>query len=274
MNDEGFDYDSASRPGCAVEELTELSRNPGLLRALVERNLKVRYKRSTLGFLWSLLNPAAMMVVLTLVFAGHFSAVAPRYPAYVFPGLLLWGFFSQTLTVVAAEVAGGVDLWRRVRLPRTALAIATAFTNLLNLALATVPLVLILLGLRQPLGPALLTLPWTMLAVGSFTLGLALAVATVALRFPDVVDVLGMVLTAWMFATPVFYPLVIVPDRLRPFLHLNPMTLYVELFRDPLYGNTVPRLPALLLAAAVGLAALATGWVLFTRSARKLAGRG
>lgn len=274
MTEVPFDYDSDARAPRAIEELRQLARNPGLLRALVERNIKIRYKRSFLGVAWTMLNPAAMMAVLTLVFARAFSATTPRYPAYVLPGLLMWNFFAQTTQIITAEVAAGVDLWRRVRVPKTALAIATALTGLVNLTIAVVPLVVILSILRQPLGIPLLSLVPTMLAAFLFTLGFALVCATGALYFPDVADMLTMILTAWMFATPVIYPMSIIAPRWHKLLLANPMALYVEAFRAPLYENVAPEGTSIAVAFAVAMGALILGWLLFTRCANDITRRG
>src|SRR5258708_11133732 len=99
------EYDSAARPPRAIEELLELRKHGALIHALVERNLKVRYKRSALGFLWTMISPTLMLVVLSLAFTRAFAASAPAYPAYVFPGLLLSTFFAQTTTMTAEEMA-------------------------------------------------------------------------------------------------------------------------------------------------------------------------
>jgi len=119
-----IEYDSAARPPRAIEELRELANNLALVRALVERNLKVRYRRSALGFLWTMISPTVMLVALSAVFTRAFAAYAPTYPAYVFPGLLLWNFFAQTTTLAGEDIASGGELWRRVRFPKTALAMA------------------------------------------------------------------------------------------------------------------------------------------------------
>ena len=266
------EYDSAARRPRTIEELVELRGSGALVRALVERNVKVRYKRSVFGFLWTMLSPTLMLVVLSLVFTRVFAIWAPAYPAFVFPGLLLWTFFAQTTTMAGEEMAGGGDLWRRVRFPKTALAVSTLLTNALNLILAVVPLILILAAVRRPLGLALLTLPLTLALTAMFVLGVSLIIATGALYFPDVVPAWNMVLPALLFTAPVVYPPEILPPRLQPLLRLNPMTLYVDAFRAPLYTNSFP-IESLLPMTLIAAAALAAGWLLFTSSADDIAYR-
>jgi ABC-type polysaccharide/polyol phosphate export permease len=271
VNGAEHEYDSAVRPPRALEEVLELRAYAGLIRALVERNIKVRYKRSVLGFLWTMMNPLFMLVALSLVFRAVFSAFAPSYPAYVFPALLLWNFFAQTTTIAGEEMTSGGDLWRRVRFPKTALAISTLITGAINLALAVVPLIAVLAVMRRPLGAALLTLPVTIALASLFILGVSLMVATGALYFPDVVPLWSMLLPALMFTVPIVYPVEILPAALRDTLRLNPMALYVEAFRAPLYRNEVPAgFPAMF---AIGVATLAIGWLIFTRSADDIAYR-
>lgn len=272
MIDTTPEYDSAARPPRALEELLDLLAHGALIRALVERNLKVRYKRSAFGFLWSMMNPVVMLVALSLVFTRAFAATIPAYPVYVFPGLLLWTFFAQTTTMAGEEMAGGGELWRRVRFPKTSLAISTLLTGAVNLALALVPLVAVLLLLRRPLGIALITLPLTIALTSLFVLGVSLIVATGALYFPDVMPAWNMLLPALMFTAPIIYPASILPPRLQVLYRLNPMTIYVEAFRAPLYDNAIPS-ASFAAMFAIGVATLIAGWLLFTRSADDIAYR-
>ncbi len=265
-------YDSAARPPRALEELLELRSHGSLIRALVERNLKVRYKRSAFGFLWSMMNPVVMLVALSLVFTRAFAATTPAYPVYVFPGLLLWTFFAQTTTMAGEEMAGGGELWRRVRFPKTSLAISTLVTGVVNLTLALVPLMAVLLVLGRTVGIALVTLPLTIALTSMFVLGVSLIVATGALYFPDVMPAWNMLLPALMFTAPIIYPASILPPRLQVLYRLNPMTLYVEAFRAPLYENAMPA-SSFATMFAVGVTTLIAGWLLFTRSADDIAYR-
>lgn len=257
------EYDSAARPPRVIEEFVELRANFGLVWALIDRNLKVRYKRSALGFLWTMLSPAVMLAALSLVFSRAFAAYTPAYAAYVFPGLLFWTFFAQTTTLVAEELTAGAELTRRMRFPKSALAIATTVTGLLNFMFAIVPLVIVLAVLRRPLGWPLLTLPVTLSLGAIFVLGVSLILTTAALHFADVVPAWSMLLPAGMLLAPVVYPAAILPPRLQSIVAVNPITIYVEAVRAPLYANVAPHTyPAMFVIAVLTLAA---GWIVFTR---------
>jgi ABC-type polysaccharide/polyol phosphate export permease len=261
------EYDSAVRPARAVEELLDVAAHGPLMLALIVRNIKVRYKRSVLGVAWTMAQPATMLLVLTLIFARAFAPNAPAYALYLAPGLILWHFFAQTTSIIIAEVAAGVELWRRVRMPKTALAIATTSSALLNLVLATIPLLVLVALARVPLGAALLTLPATALLTALFALGLGLALAALAIYFPDAADLYQMLLIPWMFVTPVIYPRAILPPAVNRLVALNPMTWFVDAFRRPILDNTPASPAAFGWMFAVAAVTLLIGWVLFTRCA-------
>lgn len=260
-----IEYDSAARPARPIEELLELRAHGALIRALVERNIKVRYKRSLFGYLWTMMNPILMLTALSCVFTRAFATYTPAYPAYLFPGLLLWNFFAQTTTITGEEIAGGGDVWRRTRFPKSALAISTLLTGALNLVLALIPLIAVLAILRRPLGLALLTLPLTLALASLFIIGVSLVLSTAALYFPDVMPAWAMLLPALMFAAPIVYPATLLPARLQTLLRFNPITLYVDAFRAPLYDNRMPG--GVVAMAVIALVTFAAGWILFTRSA-------
>jgi ABC-type polysaccharide/polyol phosphate export permease len=267
-------YDSARLAHPMVREAAELVRYRDLVRQLVTRNIKVRYKRSALGFLWSMLGPLLSMAALSLVFTRLFRSTTPNYPVYLFPGLLLWNFFAQTTIGITAEVIGGVDLWKRIYTPRTAFAVATTMTGLVHLTLAMVPLVLLMIVLGAPITAALVAAPFAAFCTALFALGIGLGVASVAGHFADVGDLFQVLLGTWMYFTPVIYPREILPERFHWLWQLNPMTHMVDAFRLPFYQHAAPPLGPLLTILVLGASTLAVGWWLFTHTADDLVRRG
>jgi len=263
-----YDYDSAERGSPARRELVELIRYRDLLRQLVSRNIKVRYKRSILGVAWSVLSPLLTMVVLSLVFAALFRTTVPDYPLYLFPGLLAWSFFAQTTSIMAVDLIGGADFWKRIYVPRTAFGIASALTGLVHLGLALVPVAGLLVFYHRMPGWSLLTLPLAAANLAMFTIGVGFVVSALARYFPDVIDLYQVVLTAWLYFTPVIYPASIIGERYRRLFAVNPVSLLVDGIRAPLYDGVMSR--SIGVATVVALATLATGWWVFTRSADEL----
>ena len=266
-------YDSARRPPPAIEEIVQLLRYRDLVLQLVARNIKARYKRSMLGVVWTMLNPLLMMAVLTLVFSGLFNLRVPNYSVYLLAGLLLWQFFSQATLASTSEIIWGASLVKRIYVPRTIFAVAAVTNGLVNLVLALVPLSAIMLILGVPPSPAMAILPLSILLVTMFTLGVALVVSSLAVYFADIAEIYQIGLTAWLYLTPIIYPLDIIPEHYRWLFELNPMYHLVTIFRTPLYLQTLPPLQSVGVAALVSVITLLVGWWFFTRSADEIAYR-
>jgi len=266
-------YDSAQRPPAMLEELREVWRYRDLLAQLIERNIKVRYKRSVLGLAWTMLNPLLMMAILSIVFSNLFRITLEHYPVYVLSALVLWNFFSQATLTAMTELAWGNSLLQRIYVPRTIFAISAVGTGLINLLFALAPLAVIMLAIGVPLRPALILLPVPILLTAMFALGVGLALSILAASFADVVDIYHVALTAWLYLTPIIYPQEIVPAHLQWFFRLNPMYYLLETFRQPIYAGVLPALETLAPASAIAVSALVIGWWFFARNADGLAYR-
>lgn len=257
-------YDSQRRRVLVVEELVELLRYRDLLRHLVSRDIKVRYKRSALGVAWTMLNPLLTMVVLTVVFSTLFRFAVPHYPVYLLSGLLCWNFFAQSTTSAMSQMIWTSDLLKRIYVPRAIFAVSAICTGLVNLTLAMLPLLLVVLATGLPLNWTWLFLPLPVLLISMFALGVGLLLSTLAAYFADVVDMYQILLTALMYLTPVFYPTSIIPQRFLPLLYLNPMYHLLESFRAPIYLRALPSLETLLIGAGVAVVTLVVGWWFFS----------
>jgi ABC-type polysaccharide/polyol phosphate export permease len=266
-------YDSAQLAHPAVREFSELLKYRHLIVQLVARNLRIRYRRSILGLAWSMLGPLMTMAALSVVFTQIFQPIAPAYPVFLFAGLLMWSFFAQTTTIIAAEVVAGAEQWKRIYTPRTASPIATVSTGLVHLSCALVPLAVLMGVYGIQFSPALLAVPLVGVIAAAFTLGVGLVLAAIAGYFADVADLYQVVLGTWMYLTPVIYPPEILPASFQWVFRLNPMAYFVEAFRLPIYQHTFPPLDLLVSTAGFAIVALAAGWWLFTRHADAIARR-
>jgi ABC-type polysaccharide/polyol phosphate export permease len=266
-------YDSANRRSPVVEELWALIRYRSLVGELVARSIKTRYKRSFLGVAWTMINPLLTMVVLTLVFSQIFGADSRAYPLLVLSGLILWNFFAQSTMAAMNDLMWSGGLIGRIFVPKSVFAVAAVATGLVNLGLALIPYLLIALLLGGNLSWRLLGLPLPILITAMFTLGVGLAMSRLAVYFQDVMPMYEILLTAWMYLTPVIYPLSILPDRLESVLRLNPMSLQVELFRAMLYQGQWPATGSLMVAFGLASLTLLAGWLIFTSGVRSYAYR-
>ncbi len=266
-------YDSAQRPPPMLEELREVWRYRNLLAQLIARTIKVRYKRSALGLMWTMLNPLMMMAIWSIVFSQLFRVTLEHYAVYALSALVLWNFFSQGTLTAMTELAWGNGLLQRIYVPRTIFAVSAVGTGLVNLLLALVPLAVIMLVTGVPLSPALVFLPVPILLTAMFALGVGLALSVLAVSFTDVVDIYQVALTAWLYLTPIIYPQEIVPPQLQWVFRLNPMYYLLELFRQPIYSGHLPSFEMVAIASIIALGALTFGWWFFARNADGLAYR-
>lgn len=257
-------YDSSQRPHPIVEEFRALIHYKELVIQSISRAIKTRYKRSALGVLWTMLNPLLMMVVLTVVFSQIFRFSVEHYPVYILCGIVIWNFFSGSTSGAMGEMLWSGELLTRIYVPKSIFTVSSIGTGLLNLMLSLIPLFLISIALGVPITPALLLTPLAVLIVTGFALGMGLLLSTITVFFADMLPVYEVILRIWFYATPIIYPLEIVPERLLWLIKLNPMYYMVELFRQPLLNGTVPELNYWLIAAGSALISLIVGSIVFT----------
>lgn len=254
--------------GSALREIVEYR---SLLRNLIARDLTVRYRRSALGVAWTMLNPLLMMVVFTLVFAHFLRFAIDHFPIYFLCGFLLWNFFAQATSWSTACFLGYAPLLRKIYLPKAVLVLATVCSGLVNLLLALIPLALLMLIEGHPFSPSLAFVPVAMALAAAFALGVSLLLAPLCAMFGDVAQIYQVLLVAWMYLTPIFYSVEIIPPEYRLLVAANPMTHFVEAFRAPIYRGALPDGGTVLGATAAATAALAIGWATFRRYSDRVA---
>lgn len=266
-------YDSANNRVSAIAELKELSKYRYLLGQLVRRDILTRYKRSVLGVAWTMLNPLGTMLILTFVFSNFFKSAVPHYPVYILSGLLVWNFFSQATNAAISGLVWGGSLLKRIYIPSTAFGVSAIGTALVNLVISVVPLVIVMLVDRAPFYWSLLFLPVSIVILTAFTLGFGLLISSLAVFFPDVGEMYQVVLTAWMYLTPIIYPETLIPPKYLPFFRINPMYWMIKLFRLPIFEGLIPSWQEILPALGWGVGMLVFGWLYFTSKSEEYAYR-
>ncbi len=257
-------YDSARQGNVAWDEFLQTLRYKDLIIHLVRRDVTSRYKRSILGVAWTMLNPLGTMIILTIVFSGLFSSVQ-GYAAYILSGLLVWNFFSQSTVSGISSVVWGGDLFRRIYFPRSIFSISAVGTGLVNLLLSLVPYLGLCLIIGWRVNTNFFWFPVPLLLIAMFTLGLSLIIASLGIRFPDIVEMYNVALLAWMYLTPIIYPENILPSRLISLLKFNPMYHLVKLFRESVYDGYSPNLQLLGICILIATITLGLGWMIFSR---------
>jgi homopolymeric O-antigen transport system permease protein len=250
--------------------MTDLLRYRDLVLALVAREMKVRYRRSAIGFLWTMLQPLLMMLVLQMVFSALFRFNITNYPVYALAGVLFWNFFSQSIVSSMNSLRGNAPLLQKLPVPKAVFPLATVISGVVNLLFALVPLLLLLIVTGHPLTPALFFLPISIFLAALFTLGAGLLLSPLAVFFSDVVEMIGVILSLLMYLTPIFYPKEVVPEKIRWVVRFNPIRSILEVFRDPIYNGKVPPLSHFAVCVVIALLAFAVGSWVFRRSSDRI----
>lgn len=247
-----------------------LSQHHHVLRNFVLRDLKVKYRGTVFGYLWSLLEPLSLVGIYWFVFVVIARRGGPDYPLVVILGVLPYQFFNVVVSSGATALSSNAALIRRVYLPRQLFVIASVASNLVVLGLSFLVCVPFLFAYGVEPGPRLLALPLALAAVTAFSTGLALVLACANTLYRDVGYVLRVVLRLLFYASPVIYSVDMVPDRLQTLYLLNPVAVYLSAVRASLMNHAFPfGFVHGLLAAVAALVSLYVGATLFERWERK-----
>jgi ABC-2 type transport system permease protein len=236
-----------------------------LIWALAMKELRVRYKRSVLGFVWALLNPLLMMIVLTLVFGTIMRFSIDHYAIFLLSMLLPWTFFTQALTYSVESVVGNADLLKKVHIAKVVFPVAAVVSNIVNFLLSLIPLALLVLVLRFPLHWTWIYLPVPMLGLFLFTLGTSLFLAAINVFFRDISHIIQIILSAWFYFSPIIYSLDFIPAKHRWLFKLNPMLYVLNGFRLSIYYGLLPQRTSVAMSLACGVAAVLIGYGVFRR---------
>lgn len=266
-------YDTAKRPPAFLEELLALMTYKDLVIQFIARSIKTRYKRSAIGVFWTMLNPLFMMIILTLVFSNLFRFSIKNYPVYVLCGLTVWNFFASSTSAAMGDMIWSGSLLSRIFVPKSIFTISSIGTGLVNFIIALVPLFAIAIALGTDIRPAVLVMPLAIALLAIFALGVGLLLSAAAVYFPDMLPVYEVLLTLWLYSSPIIYPIEIVPQNLVWIFKLNPMYYLVHLFRAPLFDGIIPGLREWLIGGVCAVGTLLIGWVIFTSKSHEYAYR-
>ncbi len=266
-------YDSSRKGSAAIEELQEIVRYRNLVLQFIRRDILTRYKRSVLGIAWTMLTPLGTMLVLTIVFSNAFKISMPGYAAYVLNGLIAWTFFSQTTHAATVHLVWGGSLLNRIYVPRTVFAVSAVGTGLINLILSLIPLLIVTLITGLPIRWTALLIPIPMLFLAMFAMGIGLTLSAIAIYFADVTEMYQIILTAWLYLSPIIWTEEQLPPNVSVFIKLNPMYYLINLFRIPIYEGRVPTLAEVVIPGVIAAITLVVGWIYFASRADEFAYR-
>jgi lipopolysaccharide transport system permease protein len=257
--------------------LWELPGRFELILSLARRELVARYRGSFLGIIWALVTPVVMIAIFTFIFAGIFGARFEAngspwdYALYLFCGLLPWTMFQETLVQSATTIVTHSNLVKRVVFPLETLPIAQALSSLGNQLFGTLALLIAIVVMRHELHISILWLPALLIPQLLLTLGAAWLIASLGVFLRDITQGISLLMTAWMFLTPIIYPESIVPQHYRLLLNINPFTTLVRSYRRVLLEGAPPDWSGLAYFTVVALASFFVGYWWFARTRKNFA---
>ena len=235
-----------------------------LLWQMTVRDLLLRYKQTVMGYGWAIFTPVVNTVIFTVIFT-RVAPIATAFPyrLYAYCGLLPWTFFASSLKFAASSLTANTSLVAKVYFPRENLAFSAVLVSFVDFLVASTVLVGMMIYFQVGISASVLFLPILLLIQIAFTAGLALILAMANLYYRDIKYIFDIVLTVWMFATPVLYPVELVGGRLGMVLALNPMTPIIDGYRAVLLRGELPAATPLLWTALVAVATLVVAWSVF-----------
>ena len=240
-----------------------------LIKQLVSRDFKTKYKRSVLGMAWSFLNPLLTMSVQYIVFSTLFKSDIPNYPVYLLSGIVFMNFFNEAVSMGMTSITGNASLIKKVYMPKYIYPVSRILSSLVNFALAILPLFLVMIFTGTSFRPSLLLLVFDILCLLGFVTGMGLLLTTAMTFFQDTQFLWGVVSLMWMYLTPVFYPESIIPAKLLTLYHMNPMYQYITFARICIIDGVSPEPMAYLWCIVSSLVVLALGVVTFKKNQDK-----
>lgn len=213
-----------------------------LLFNLVKRDITTKYRRSVLGILWSVLNPLLMMIVITAVFQKLFRFDVQNFPIYYLTGSLIFNFVSEATSGAMTSIVGSASLIKKVYTPKYIFPVEKCLFALVNMIFSMIAVVVIFFILRIIPPWTIFLFPIPMLYAFVFSVGMGMILSTLNVFFRDISHLYGVWITAWMYLTPIIYPVEILPSRIWSLVELNPMYYYVDYFRQVVLYGTIPDL--------------------------------
>lgn len=240
-----------------------------LLNNLIERDLKVKYRRSVLGFMWSVLNPLLMMLVITAVFSNIFKFDIKDFPVYYLTGALIFNFVSEATMTSLTSVISSAPLIKKVYIPKYIFPLEKCLFAFVNMIFSLAAVAIVFLILQVHIHWTILLFPIPMIYALVFSLGLSLILSSINVFFRDVGHLYAVWVTAWMYFTPIIYPITALPQVMVSLIKLNPLYYYVEYIRDVmLYGN-IPTLQDNIICIGFSLMTLLIGLLVFKKKQDK-----
>lgn len=246
-----------------------IRRNWFILTSLVSRDFKLKYRRSVLGVLWSVLNPLLMMCVLSAVFSTVFRFDIENFPLYLILGTTLFSLMSDSTTTAMRSIIDSSSLIKKIRIEKILFPLEKVIFQLVNYCLSLIAVAAVMVFFHITPTANIFFLPLLLLYVLLFSAGLGFLLSALVVFFRDIAHLWSVVITAWTYATPLFYPVTIIPDWMEPIMQFNPMYHYVTYLRQIALWGQNPGLIENLFCLGMGVLTLVVGYCVFRKLEKK-----
>lgn len=253
----------------ATQNNTKFQREWFILRSLVSRDFKLKYRRSVLGVVWSILNPLLMMCVLTAVFSYMFKFDIENFPLYLILATTLFNFMSDSTTQAMGSILGSASLIKKISINKIIFPLEKVAFGLVNFVISLVAVAIVMAYFKIMPTFNILFVPLLLIYLSMFSLGIGLLLAAGAVFFRDFLHLWSVFTTAWMYATPLFYPVEMLQPWMIELMNYNPMYHYVTYFRQCLLYGTTPTLMENAICLGCGVVFLVLGYVVFKKQQNK-----
>lgn len=240
-----------------------------LLKNLILKDIKLKYRRSILGILWSVLNPLLMMIVISAVFSSIFKVSVENFPIYYLTGSTLFNMLSETTSTSMMAILDSKSLIKKIYIPKYIFPLEKCIFGFINFLFSMIAVTIMYIIFGYPVHITVLMFPIPVFYTFVFSVGLGLILSTISVFFRDIVHLYSVLLTAWNYFTPIVYPYAMLSDKIKMLMHLNPMFYYVTYFRDILMYNRVPGIKTNLICVSIAFVTLIIGLLFFKRKQDK-----
>lgn len=237
-----------------------------LIKQLVIRDIKKKYKRSYLGYLWTLLQPLMMMAVLTVVFSHMFRFQIENFPMYLICGQVLFNFYAEATSMSMNSIIESAGLIKQVYIPKFILPFARVISSLVNLLFSLIAVVLVMIITDTHFRLTILLTPILLIYLLAFTLGMSLVLSSLAVYFRDLIYLYGIALQILCYMTPLFYPVEALPYEIRMILQFNPLFHIVTYFRKIILYGIYPSIEENIICAVLGILSIIIGYKVFRKN--------
>lgn len=240
-----------------------------LLEDLVAKDFKLKYRRSILGFLWSILNPLLMMLVITAVFSNMFKSDIEYFPVYYLCGYLIFNFVIEATNGALTSIVQSGYLIKKVYIPKYIFPLEKSSFALVNVLFSFVAVVIVILITGMPIKSTIFLIPIPIFLAFIFSTGLGLILASMNTFFRDMGHLYSVWTTAWMYLTPMFYPISIIPDNIKTVIYYNPLYYYVTYLRMLVIDGEIPGMEINVICICFSFLFLLIGLLIFKKNQDK-----